>query len=98
MRSQGVPVRVVSMPSSTVFDRQPDSYRERLLPRALPAVAVEAAHPDFWRKYVGRDGAVVGMAQFGESAPAAELYPHFGITPGRVAEAVLQCLDGAAPR
>ena len=98
LRSQGVPVRVVSMPSSTVFDRQPDSYRERLLPRTLPAVAVEAAHPDFWRKYVGRDGAVVGMAQFGESAPAAELYPHFGITPGRVAEAVLQCLDGAAPR
>ena len=54
----------------------------------LPAVAVEAAHPDFWRKYVGRQGAVVGIATFGESAPAPALYQHFGITSERVAAAV----------
>jgi transketolase len=50
----------------------------------LPAVAVEAAHPDFWRKYVGRSGAVVGIASFGESAPAKDLYAHFGLTAQRI--------------
>ena len=55
---------------------------------ALPAVAVEAAHPDFWRKYVGRRGAVVGVATFGESAPAKDLYAHFGLTAAHVADAV----------
>ena len=58
----------------------------------LPAVAVEAAQPDFWHKYVGREGAVVGIASFGESAPAGALYAHFGITAERVAQAVLGCL------
>jgi len=56
---------------------------------------VEAAHPDFWRKYVGRTGAVIGMAGFGESAPAAILYQHFGITAEAVAAAVKQTLNGA---
>jgi len=59
-----------------------------VLPPALPAVAVEAAHPDFWRKYVGRSGRVVGMTTFGESAPAKDLYAHFGITAARVADEV----------
>jgi transketolase len=59
-----------------------------VLPMALPTVAVEAAHPDFWRKYVGRAGAVVGIATFGESAPAKDLYPYFGITAAKVVEAV----------
>jgi transketolase len=59
-----------------------------VLPLCLPTVAVEAAHPDFWRKYVGRTGAVVGIATFGESAPAKDLYAHFGITAAKVAEAV----------
>ena len=69
------------------------SYQDEVLPLALPAVAVEAAHPDFWRKYVGRTGAVVGIASFGESAPAPALYQHFGITAERVAAAVRQLLD-----
>ena len=92
IRDRGVPVRVVSMPCSNVFDRQDAAYRERVLPRRLPAVAVEAAQPDFWHKYVGREGAVVGIAGFGESAPAGALYAHFGITAERVAQAVLGCL------
>ena len=56
--------------------------------RLEPAGAVEAAHPDFWRKYVGRTGAVIGMASFGESAPAKDLYAHFGITAEAVVKAV----------
>ena len=61
-----------------------------VLPAALPAVAVEAAHPDFWHKYVGRSGAVIGIASFGESAPAKALYQHFGITTEAVVAAVRQ--------
>ena len=57
-------------------------------PQCGAAVAVEAAHPDFWRKYVGRIGHVVGIASFGESAPAKDLYQHFGITAEAVAQAV----------
>ncbi len=68
------------------------SYRDQVLPPQLPAVAVEAAQPDFWRKYVGRDGGVVGIASFGESAPAADLYKHFGITAEHVAAEVRRCL------
>ncbi|BAL96939.1 transketolase [Rubrivivax gelatinosus] len=88
LAAEGIPVRVVSMPSSSVFDRQDAAYVDAVLPPELPAVAVEAAHPDFWRKYVGRRGAVVGIASFGESAPAPTLYQYFGITAERVAEAV----------
>jgi transketolase len=85
---EGIPTRVVSMPSTNVFDRQDKAYQDAVLPPALPAVAVEAAHPDGWRKYVGRHGAVVGMTTFGESAPAKDLYKYFGITAEKVAAAV----------
>jgi len=88
LAAQGIAVRVVSMPSTTVFDRQDKRYIDGVLPLHLPAVAVEAAHPDFWRKYVGLGGAVVGIASFGESAPAPALYAHFGITVAKVVEAV----------
>ena len=84
---EGIAVRVVSMPCTNVFDRQSEAYQESVLPLALPTIAIEAAHPDFWRKYVGRTGVVVGMATFGESAPAKDLYAHFGITAQRVVEA-----------
>jgi transketolase len=84
----GVPVRVVSMPSTSVFDRQPVEYRDSVLPLELPCVAVEAGSPDLWRKYVGRTGEVIGMTTFGESAPAGELFKHFGFTASRVIEAV----------
>jgi transketolase len=88
LAEQGLRARVVSMPCSNVFDRQTQAYQDSVLPLALPTVAVEAAHPDFWRKYVGRTGAVVGVATFGESAPAKDLYAHFGITAAAVATAV----------
>ena len=84
----GISTRVVSMPCSNRFDRQTDSYRDDVLPYHLPAVAVEAAHPDFWRKYVGRRGAVIGISTFGESAPAKDLYAHFGITTDRIVATV----------
>ena len=72
----------------TLFDRQPASYQEAVLPLCVPTVAIEAAHPDFWRKYVGRTGRVIGIASFGESAPAPVLYRHFGITTEAVVQAV----------
>ena len=89
----GIPVRVVSMPCSNVFDRQDRAYQDSVLPRGLPAVAVEAAQPDFWRKYVGREGGVVGIGSYGESAPAAALYAHFGITAEHVAAEVQRVLS-----
>ena len=95
--AEGLPARVVSMPSTSVFDRQDAAYREHVLPSQLPTVAVEAAHPDFWRKYVGRRGGVLGVATFGESAPAEDLYRHFGLTAERVAAAVRACVRAAAP-
>ena len=94
----GVSVRVVSMPSTNVFDRQEENYRERVLPPELPCVAVEAGVTDSWRKYVGRSGEVVGIDRFGESAPAAELFRHFGFTVERVVEAVKAVLERRATR
>jgi transketolase len=88
LKEQGVACRVVSMPCSNVFDRQPASYQEAVLPLNVPTVAIEAAHPDFWRKYVGRTGRVIGIASFGESAPGPVLYRHFGITTEAVVQAV----------
>ena len=88
LAGDGIATRVVSMPCTNVFDRQSDAYQALVLPLTLPTVAIEAAHPDFWRKYVGRTGAVVGIASFGESAPAKELYSHFGLTAERVVDAV----------
>jgi transketolase len=77
----GERVRVVSMPSTDVFDRQDAAYRESVLPSACRRrVAIEAGTADFWRKYVGLDGAVVGMHGFGASAPAEALFPEFGFT------------------
>jgi transketolase len=88
LAAAGVSARVVSMPCTNRFDRQSAAYRDAVLPPELPVVAVEAAQPDFWHKYTGRDGAIVGMSTFGESAPAPVLYRHFGITTERVVAAV----------
>ncbi|MBI4189445.1 MAG: transketolase [Betaproteobacteria bacterium] len=88
LSAQGIAARVVSMPSTTVFDRQDATYRDGVLPRGIPRVAVEAGVSDFWRKYVGLEGAVVGIDRFGESAPAGELFKHFGFTVENVVNAV----------
>ena len=85
----GVKVRVVSMPCAEVFVAQGADYVEQVLPAAVTArVAVEAGIKDYWYKFVGLNGAIIGMETFGESAPASDLYKHFGITAGAVAEAV----------
>ena len=92
----GIPVRVVSMPCCSVFDRQDAAYHEAVLPRGMPRVAVEAGVTDYWRKYVGAiddlTGAVVGIDRFGESAPAAVLFKHFGFTVDHVVAAVRNVL------
>lgn len=81
LTDEGHKVRVVSMPSTNVFDIQDTEYKESVLPSSVTRrVAVEAGIADFWYKYVGLNGEVVGMTTFGESAPAGDLYKHFGIT------------------
>jgi transketolase len=87
LAGEGIRIRVVSMPSTEAFDRQPVDYRNRVLPRDVRKVAVEAGTTALWWKYVGSDGAVVGIDRFGESAPAPKLFEFFGFTPEKVAEA-----------
>lgn len=85
----GKNIRVVSMPCAEIFSAQDAAYREAVLPAAVTArVAVEALHKDYWYKFVGLNGAIVGMGTFGESAPIADLMKHFGITTDAVVEAV----------
>jgi transketolase len=80
LEGDGVGVRVVSMPSTSVFDRQEPRYRDAVLPRGTPRLAIEAGVSDYWRKYVGLEGAVIGVDRFGESAPASEVFKLFGFT------------------
>jgi len=85
LTEQDQKVRVVSMPSTNEFDKQEASYKESVLPRTVTKrVAIEAAHVDFWHKYVGFGGNVVGMTTFGESAPGGDLLKHFGFTVANV--------------
>jgi transketolase len=88
LAAAGVPVRVVSMACTSLFDRQDAAWRDSVLPRGLPRVAVEAGVTDFWRKYVGLEGAVVGIDRFGESAPAGDVYKFLGLDAEHVVEAV----------
>ncbi|QWT44932.1 transketolase [Azospira inquinata] len=88
LAAEGIAARVVSMPSTNVFDRQDPDYQRQVLGRGIPRVAIEAAHPDLWRKYVGLEGAVIGIARFGESAPAGKLQEFFGFTVANVVQVV----------
>ncbi|HEX7112373.1 MAG TPA: transketolase [Mizugakiibacter sp.] len=93
LAQQDIAVRVVSMPCAEVFDAQPPEYREGVLPSWCRArVAIEAGTADYWRKYVGLDGVVIGMASFGASAPANVLFEHFGFTVANVMDAVKRTL------
>ena len=92
LADQGIAVRVVSMPSADVFDRQDAAYKASVLPKGIPRTAVEAGVTDFWYKYVGLEGAVVGIDTFGESAPAPALFKHFGFTVENVVAAVKRTL------
>ena len=86
LAEKAIPARVVSMPCVDVFQRQDQAYRDKVLPKGLKRVAVEAGVPDIWYQFVGLDGAVVGMDRFGESTPASELFKYFGFTAEKVAE------------
>jgi transketolase len=89
LTAEGLGVRVVSMPSPDIFLKQDAAYRYSVLPLSVrKRVAVEASITDYWHRFVGLDGAVIGMTTFGESAPAGDLYKHFGITAEAVANAV----------
>ncbi|EGU57337.1 transketolase [Vibrio nigripulchritudo ATCC 27043] len=89
----GKKVRVVSMPSTDAFDKQDAAYRESVLPSDVTArIAVEAGIADFWYKYVGFDGRIIGMTTFGESAPAGELFKMFGFTVENVVETANELL------
>ena len=90
LNAGGGRIRVVSMPSTDAFDAQPDAYRAQVLPPACrKRVAVEAGIPDYWRKYVGLDGRIMGVSGFGESAPGNAVFEHFGIT----AEALIRLVQ-----
>ena len=80
LAEEGVRARVISLPSTSVFDRQDSAYRESVLPRGIPRVSVEAGVSDYWRKYVGLEGVAIGIDRYGESAPGPELFRHFGLT------------------
>ena len=88
LADSGLAVRVVSMPCTSLFDRQDAAWRESVLPRGVPRVAIEAGVTDFWRKYVGLEGEVVGIDRFGESAPAGDVYKFLGIDSEHLAAAV----------
>ena len=92
LAAKNIPVRVVSMPSTTVFDRQDEAYRKTVLPDGIKRVAIEAGVTDFWRKYVGLEGKVVGIDRFGESAPAGQLFKFFGLTAENIANAVREII------
>lgn len=88
LAEKGIQARVVSMPSTNVFDRQDQAYKDSVLTPGVKRVAIEAGVTDFWRKYVGLEGGVVGINTFGESAPAGVLMKHFGFTVENVVENV----------
>ena len=86
LAGRGISACVVSMPCCEVFDRQDPAWRSRVLPNGVPRLVVEAGATGLWRAFVGLDGDVVGLDRYGESAPAADLYRHFGITADVVAD------------
>jgi transketolase len=90
LAGEGIAARVVSMPSLELFGRQSDAYRKEVLPPGVPRLAVEAAHPMSWYKWIGADGAVLGVDRFGASAPYQRIYTELGIT----AEAVVEMARG----
>ncbi len=94
LSEQGRKVRVVSMPSTSVFDQQDAGYKQSVLPVQVGArIAIEASHADYWYKYVGLEGRIIGMTSFGESAPAPALFEHFGFTVDNLLETAAELLD-----
>lgn len=99
LAKEGIRSRVVSMPSWELFDRQPQSYRDGVLPPGVRArVSIEAASPFGWERYVGADGAIIGVDRFGSSAPGPTLMREFGFTPEHVAETAKAIAGRVPPR
>lgn len=95
LEEQGRQVRVVSMPSTSVFDQQDAAYKQAVLPLQIGArIAIEASHADYWYKYVGLEGRIIGMTSFGESAPAPALFEHFGFTVDNILATAEELLEG----
>jgi transketolase len=95
LTEQGRNVRVVSIPCTSVFEAQDADYKQSVLPLQVGArIAIEAAHADYWYKYVGLEGRVIGMTSFGESAPAPALFEHFGFTVENILEQAGELLEG----
>ena len=94
LTAAGHKVRVVSMPSTSVFDQQDAAYKQDVLPLQVGArIAIEASHADYWYKYVGLEGRIIGMTSFGESAPAPALFEHFGFTVDNIVATAEELLD-----
>jgi transketolase len=88
----GKEVQLVSMPSTSVFDKQEIKYKQQVIPNNAKIIAIEAGVTSLWYKYVGTDGLVIGLDGFGESAPAKDLFNHFGFTPSIVLTKINQFL------
>ena len=95
LETDGIRTRAVSMPSFELFARQDQAYRDRVLPKGVKRVAIEAAHPMSWYRWVGDDGVIIGIERFGASAPAPVIYAHVGITADRVVEAAKKLVGKA---
>jgi transketolase len=90
LEADGIRARTVSMPSHELFAAQDQAYRDSVLPKGVKRIAMEAAHPMSWYKWVGDDGVILGLERFGASAPAATIYEHLGITVARMVETAKQ--------
>ena len=90
LAARGVAARVVSMPSMELFERQPEEYQRSVLPNGIPRVAIEAAQPMSWYRWVGLNGEAIGLHRFGASSPYERIYQELGITAERVVEAALR--------
>jgi len=93
LEKDGIRARTVSMPSFEIFARQDKAYRDSVLPKGVKRIAIEAAHPMSWYRWVGEDGVIIGIERFGASAPAPTIYAHLGITADRVVETAKQLVS-----
>ena len=93
LTAENIQARLVSMPSTTVFDRQDEAYKTDILGNGLPIVAIEAASTGLWWKYVKGNGTVIGLDQFGESAPAKDLFKLYGFTVENIVNTVKTTLN-----
>jgi transketolase len=92
LEADGIRARAVSMPSHEIFARQDQAYRDSILPKGVKRIAMEAAHPMSWYKWVGDDGVIIGLERFGASAPGPTIYEHLGITVDHIVQTAKQII------